>query len=290
MTISRILSVDLGNYNTKTSAKKVFESRFEKVKIDKESFGSKEVLIYNNEKYLMEKGFWDLGYNKAEKDYMPCLLTAIAKSFPTLKNITGLGVVLGLPLTQLKNKDKIISDLEGKTFEFNYNGVNKIVEFAKVGVIGEGFSSIYTLSESDRTDDILLVDIGGRTINVVDYSDNEVENTDTFSLGMYDFYHEIHDELLADSNVGLEKVRRLIETNKLDTDVVEEKKKAFIEKLTNYLKPFNPQYKKIFFTGGGSLTLKEELKDFNDGSEFLNDVLFSNVLGNKMLAEMSWGE
>lgn len=288
--ITRILSVDLGNYNTKTSNKVLFESRFEEG--NAEAFDGQDILQFNNKRYLMEKGIWDLDYDKANKDYMPCLLTAIAKSFPRLNNITGLGIVLGLPLNQLKNKDKIIEELEGNTFKFTFNNKEKTVEFVKVGVIGEGFSSIYTLTETERQESILLVDIGGRTINIVEYEDGNVQNTNTLSFGMYNFYKDVQTELLSGKAVSIEKVRGLVEKKKVDEAAVSKLKEKFVANLVNNLKPHNPEFKEIYFTGGGAMTLKKELQEAykEENANFLNDLLFSNVLGNKLLADTIWGE
>ena len=287
--ITRILSVDLGNYNTKTSNKVLFESRFEEG--NAEAFDGQDILEFNDKRYLMEKGIWDLDYDKANKDYMPCLLTAIAKSFPRLNNITGLGIVLGLPLNQLKNKDKIIEELEGNTFRFTFNNKEKTVEFVKVGVIGEGFSSIYTLTETERQESILLVDIGGRTINIVEYEDGNVQNTNTIPLGMYNFYEDVQKELLNRNPVSIENVRGLIEKKKInDEATITKLKQKFVGNLVNNLKTHNPEFKEIYFTGGGAMTLKKELQEAYAHANFLNDLLFSNVLGNKLLADTIWGE
>lgn len=287
--ITRILSVDLGNYNTKTSSKVLFESRFEEG--NSEAFDGQDILEFNDKRYLMEKGIWDLDYDKANKDYMPCLLTAIAKSFPRFNNITGLGIVLGLPLNQLKNKDKIIEELEGNTFNFTFNNKEKTVEFVKVGVIGEGFSSIYTLTETERQESILLVDIGGRTVNIVEYEDGNVQNTNTLPLGMYNFYKDVQKELLNRNPVSIENVRGLIEKKKIDDEATITKlKQKFVGNLVNNLKTHNPEFKEIYFTGGGAMTLKKELQEAYTNANFLNDLLFSNVLGNKLLADTIWGE
>ena len=267
--ITRILSVDLGNYNTKTSNKVIFESRFKKVGIAEEVFGV-DYLILEDEKFLIEQGAWDLDYDKTLKNYKPCLLAAIAKSYgKTVKTIDGIGLVLGLPLTQLKNKDKLINDLQGKQFEINYNGVKKVIGIEKVAVVGEGFSSVYTLSESERNDDILLVDLGGRTANIVDYSSGAVEDTGTIPSGLYDFYEEVQAKLLSDTDIKIEKVRNLVDKKKVDEDKVKEIKVNFINELANNLKPYNPQFKQLWFTGGGSATLKEEIKDKYTDAKFV---------------------
>lgn len=289
--IARILSVDLGNYNTKTSNKIIFESRFKET--DEVATGDEDIIEYDGRRYFMEQGQWDLDFNKVNKNYLPCLFYSVVKSFPKYNNINNLGLVLGLPLSQLKNKDKLKESLEGNTFNFKYKGKDKTISIAKVGIIGEGFSSIYTLSESERNEPILLVDIGGGTINVVEYLNGKVQRTKTLKYGMYRFYEDIWKEALSETRVEIEDVRGLLESGRINDDIRAAEVKAkreFVERLQNDLKVFDPEFKEVFFTGGGAMTLKDELREQYQDCKFTNDLLFSNVLGNKILADALWGD
>lgn len=289
--IARILSVDLGNYNTKTSNKIIFESRFKET--DEVATGDEDIIEYDGRRYFMEQGQWDLDFNKVNKNYLPCLFYSVVKSFPKYNNINNLGLVLGLPLSQLKNKDKLKESLEGNTFNFKYKGKDKIISISKVGIIGEGFSSIYTLSESERNEPILLVDIGGGTINVVEYLNGKVQRTKTLKYGMYRFYEDIWKVALSETRVEIEDVRGLLESGRINDDIRAAEVKAkreFVERLQNDLKVFDPEFKEVFFTGGGAMTLKDELREQYQDCKFTNDLLFSNVLGNKILADALWGD
>lgn len=285
--LSRVLSIDLGNYNTKTSKKVIFESRFKET--EDVANGSEELIEFDGKRYFLEQGAWDLDFDKINKNYYPCLFQAIVKSYPNYNKITELGIVLGLPLSQLKKKDAFKEALEGKIFKFKYKGIEKEINISKVGIIGEGFSSIYTLSESERNDAILLVDIGGGTINIVDYDEMKVQETTTLRYGMYNFYEDIWNEALSGTRIKIERVRKLVEDNKIDESIVNKAKSDFVTRLKNDLKIFDPQFKTIYFTGGGSMTLKNELIVTYPDCKFTTDLLFSNVLGNKILADTLWG-
>ena len=50
----------------------------------------------------------------------------------------------------------------------------------------------------------------------------------------------------------------------------------------------NRDYYKIWFTGGGSIELKEAILRLEPSANFMKDALFTNVNGNKRIALSQW--
>lgn len=278
-----ILAVDLGNYNIKTSEGIVFESRFQEV--EKEDFDT-ELLELNNKFYKMESGSFENEFNKAKKNYFPNLLYAISKSVD--KDSEQLDLVLGVPASNMGISKELKNDLENKTFKFNLFGIEKEFKINKVATVAEGLSSFYTLKKEERLKDVLILDIGGRTINVCTFSKGKNIVKFTQPKGMLDLYLMVQERYNKDgNNADIEEIIRLIENSTINFD---EEKQQFIKEQINKikLKISNFSTYKIWVTGGGSLELQEALRDNVGEINYIPDSLFSNVKGNKNIAEAKW--
>ena len=178
--------MDLGNYNIKLEDIS-FVSTF--ADLDAADQSEENILEFQGHKYRMEyEGSFDAEFNKAKKDYVPNLLWGLDKSGAVDGDKYRL--ILGLPLTNLGQSEKLIEDLKGKSFTFTTSSTKTII-IEEVYVVGEGISSYYVLPASIREEDLVIVDIGGRTTNVVEYSKKRVKETDTVNMGMIDFYDKI---------------------------------------------------------------------------------------------------
>lgn len=278
-----ILAVDLGNYNIKTSEGIIFESRFQEV--EKEDFDT-ELLELDNKFYKMESGSFENEFNKAKKNYFPNLLYAISKSVD--KDSEQLDLVLGVPASNMGISKDLKNDLENKTFKFNLFGIEKEIKINKVATVAEGLSSFYTLKKEERLKDVLILDIGGRTINVCTFSKGKNIVKFTQPKGMLDLYLMVQERYNKDgNNADIEEIIRLIENSTINCA---EEKQQFIKDQINKikLKISNFSTYKIWVTGGGSLELQEALRDNVGEINYIPDSLFSNVKGNKNIAEAKW--
>ena len=253
--------IDLGNYNTKGVADGEdfqFISTFEEY--DSADTSEKKVLVYNDKNYRMEfeKDF-DGEYNKALKDYMPNLLWGLDKS--GVQNGEHIRLLLGLPITSLGQADKIKNDLVGKSFTFKTTE-EKTIHIDEVVIVGEGISSYYMLPKEDREKDLVLIDIGGRTTNVVEYKNKRIVNKDTFPTGTIDFYNRAKNKFNNENgeNVETHSVRHYIQQGVIP--VYTELEDEFIKELMNKIKtPFNLGLGKlIVFTGGGSIDFRRAIE------------------------------
>lgn len=288
----KTLAVDLGNWNTKTNKRVVFESRYSGEKLQNRL--NENIIEYNGNEYFMEKASWDKEFNKANKNYMPNLLYAIYRSFPNEDKLK-LNIVLGLPLTQLALKEKLKEQLADKTFDFKFNGKEKTVSICKVGVVAEGFSSIFTIPDSER-DDILLIDIGGRTINIIEYYDNRPQKKETLTYGIFEFYQAVLETQSAlGKNLTIEDMRRVVSKGWINQEYITPCKEELVRRIKNDIKQnFKIDMFNIYFTGGGSAILRDELdKEFMLESgksrvNFLPEPVFTNVLGNYTIVKTMW--
>lgn len=281
-----ILAIDLGNYNIKTSEGISFSSRFTEG-VSENPVGE-EIIKFNEKTYTMTKGVFDNTFDKSKKEYLPNLLYAIAKS--SSSKDTEFDIVLGVPLDNLGITNNLKEELENKEFEFEYNGKEKKIKINRVATVGEGISTYYNLNENDRDKDCLIIDIGGRTVNVCSFIDKKLDKKFTIIDGMINLYDNIKlKENLIGKNYKTEDIERLIKRG-IITDIENEKIK-FINGILNQVQLYIDRNTfDIFFTGGGSIELKEDLAKILPNAVFVENALFSNVNGNKEIAKIQWSE
>lgn len=280
-----ILAVDLGNYNIKTSEGVIFESRYQEV--EKEDFDN-ELVEIENRFYKMEYGEFENEFNKAKKNYLPNLLYAISKSID--ENEIEVDLVLGVPASNLGITSEIKNDIEDKNFKFKVFGQEKKVKINRVATVAEGLSSFYTLKKEERLKDLIILDIGGRTFNVCAFSKGKTLLKFTQPGGMLDLYSMVQENYNKfGNNANIEEIVRLIENGTINC---EEEKVRFVKDQINKikLKISNLNTFKIFVTGGGSLELQQGLRTVLGEINYIPDTIFSNVKGNKMIAELKWGK
>lgn len=276
-------TIDLGNYNIKLSEDVKFISSY--IEFDGADTSESNILEYNGKKYAMEfENDFDGEFNKVKKSYEPNLLWALDKA--GAKDGDAYRLILGLPLNNLGQAQTLKDNLIGKDFTYTTNST-KTIHIEDVVVVGEGISSYYMLPATDREKDLIIIDLGGRTANVVEYKNKRVVNKDTLNIGMIDFYDEIKVKFNNEEgqNVETYQVKHLI-----DTGVIEQYKTvedSFVNTLMNKVKvKFNIGLgKQIVFTGGGSLTLRNALERYNKNFKFIDNPLYSNVKGNLKIAK-----
>lgn len=279
------LAVDLGNFNTKTSEEICFISAHTKdIQID----GNAEIIEFEGVKYAIGTGAFDKEYNKAAKDYMPNLLYAIAKSTEESE----INLALGLPITQLGQSDEIKKKLEGETFNYKYNKIDKSIHIHKVAIIAEGLSSFYSFSPTEQKKDVTVIDIGGRTINIVTIAEGKVLNKDTLTYGVLSLYKDICNMVNnAGGKLVEERVNIKLSWGELDNylDDIEKLKTVFMDRIKNDLKDLDIA-PNIIFVGGGSSFIGDIIFTMypNKKSKIVDDPVFANVKGNLKIVNSMW--
>ena len=283
-----ILAIDLGNYNIKTSEGIHFISTF--AEFDGIDPGERKLLNYNGKDYVMElKSSFDNEFNKTKKNYIPNLLWAINRSLP--RGVDSVSIVLGIPVENLGTVNKFKEELENKKFTFRVKGNEKrSILINKVAVVAEGVSSFYTLPETERMNDTLIIDIGGRTTNVVSFKNGRIEHKKQINKGMINYYEDVASKYNSKGEcVNTEDIKNLIEKGIVDIDTVTFYKNELVKYIFNQVKTkCNRDYYKIWFTGGGSIELKETILRLEPNANFMANALFTNVNGNKRIALTQW--
>lgn len=284
----KILTVDLGNYNINTCERIMFPATFTEGK--PENPQGEEIITIDGVHYCMAKECaFDFEFNKNKKNYKPNLFYAIEKSMKGKEK--HINLVLGVPVENFGVGNDFKTDLESQEFEFEINGDKRKVIINKVAVVGEGISSYYTLSEQDRSGDIMIIDIGGRTINVVTFRNGKLEHKKQINMGMLDFYESVKTRHNSKHGDNLETEQMYSYIKKGMVEVNHEDEVKFLMDAFNRIKQVaNRDFYKIYFTGGGSITLEDTIKELEPRGTIMEDALFTNVNGNKAIAEAQWGE
>ena len=105
---------------------------------------------------------------------------------------------------------------------------------------------------------------------------------------MLNFYEKVQTkENSKGNNISVVDVESLIEENRIYD--VEDLKVDFIKNIINELKlSINTQNYEVFFTGGGTIVLKDIIAKRIKRANIINNALFSNVNGNKAIADVKW--
>lgn len=185
----------------------------------------------------------------------------------------------------MNNSSRFINRLKNSSFNFLVNGTSRTININKVVVLVEGFISQYMI-ESNK-EDIFICDIGSRTINYVTIINGKTEYNYTERLGILDLYANIKDIENSKGEDFLEEdIERLIKNGRIVVD-----SKVYLDFLKLILNRIqakvNIRNYKVYFTGGGSLVLKEYI-EANTPANILENAQFSNVLGAHKIAEIGW--
>lgn len=289
-----ITVVDLGNYNVKAmnslAVKSIFKSNISR---DYESYPDafKHIKIDGEYTYF-EKGTFIMEYIKTKKDYTAQLMYSIASLNEEVDEIKT-NLTLLLPISEIQEKNKYIDGIKGKTFDCSVKlktKRNKKIIIEDVMVLPEGYVIYFKLGEKYKTSSIVIIDIGGRTTNLVAMVNGEPKVLKTLKIGALDFYAKIR-ELHADKEYNLEDIERLIKEGKI---VVTDKQIAqFANDILNQIKQHIKleHYEHVLFAGGGALIIEKIIKDIlPDNCEIVDEPLESNMEGAMEASKLAWNE
>lgn len=273
--------VDLGNYNTKYFAdrKGSFSSKINtKFNSNSEMYESVDI---NGQLTYIGVGEYEREYSKVEKNYIPKLMYAIDKA----TSESDVNLCLLLPIGQMPNKDKFINTLKGNSFSCNINSKSRTININKVAVLPEGYVSFFSLE--DNNDDVLIIDIGSRTINYSSFIDRKIEKSFTERLGVFDLYTTIKEIQNATGEDYIEEdIERLVNNNRINVDS-NIYKDFFMDILNRTKTKVNIKNYNVVFVGGGALILKPYIQANTLATVHL-DAVYANVIGAYTLCENVW--
>lgn len=285
------IGIDVGNGYTKFGNEK-FASRVKVGEINK--FGKKKSELHNVEyegiHYIVGQGAIFTGDNRYfTKEYEICLLTAIAlyckKDFPKESIVVGLpekkqkllGSKIEEYLKSLGQKQIIVDD---KKYTIRIENVIAFIEGA------------YPILE-EIEDNVIVIDNGAGTINVSQWEDLSILNSQMYNESMYKMYADIAGYL--NSNKGTDY--KPMDVQKFfndETIIIDQKEvditdtraiiKSYIKEIASYIRnDFDyKSAKKIYLMGGGGADTitywQDELKiSFVDNPQFINAKIYDAI-------------
>lgn len=290
------LAIDFGNRNFKLIYKKGDKLKFDLIQsrftTEKQlDYSNCEYIKLNDTVYVLEQGDYDFEFDKTNKVYLPFLLAAICRATDLDK--IEVELMIGAPAEMVLGKRQTFKEqLEGKTFEFEYNSTKKCIRIERIGVIAEGFSTYFALSNEARNKkNIGIVDIGGRTVNIVTFINGKQDKVFTLNKGMLDIKTDL---LKIEKAKGKDYDINNIE-NMLDNNIIQisnNVKEAFVNNIINVAKSYKIDIDLYNWhcVGGGSIDFGSEILEKYFGKSCVaENALYSNVLGYYNFMVAKWG-
>ena len=287
-----ITVIDLGNYNVKGINLEGKQTSFKSnVSRDYEAYPDGFNYINIDGEYtFFEKGNFSKEYIKTKKDYIAQLLYAISKLNED-KDLIETNLTLLLPIAEMEHNKKYVEDLKGKEFNFTVKTSKKVIKKIKIKdvfVVPEGYASYFTLEDSIKKSNVLILDIGGRTTNLVAMDNGKPQVLNTYKIGVLDFYLKLKN-INADKEYKLEDIEKAI--NKGDIKVSRKYLAAFTNDIINEVS-INVNlnhYNNVIFTGGGSLIIEDVIKENLPKQCILaKEPLYTNIKGSLIAAKEIW--
>jgi|GEM_PF-1257657 len=225
-------------------------------------------------------------YDKTNKEnFIPQLMYSICKA--NKEDVIKTNLCLMLPIMQMANKNKLKELIDkNKQLKLKFNGKDKEVNIQDTLILPEGYASYFCLTPEQKKGDICILDLGSRTINIAIFENGKVVKLQTIKLGSYDFYTKIKN--IENKDYTEEDIQRLID-NKIIT-VNPKEYESFLGNILNAIKPYvNLDTYKVYWTGGTSLMLQEQIKQLKlQNSTILENASTSNVDGALVASGMVW--
>ena len=213
------------------------------------------------------------------------LLTALAKITAGNAKSNEYNIVISLPVDEFKNK-KLKNEIKEMvkswgSEKITVDGVERIINIDNFEIFCEG--CIISLDLDNFKDkDVIVVDIGGYTWDLIGFHNLKRENSSSENKGVITLKDSIYQKFKEKYfvNLGEEEKERFFkavinsENYKINDEVVDTREyQAFID---NYIieifnkinRTFDINNKEIFFIGGGSIELKNYLENHKKNYKF----------------------
>lgn len=274
-----IISINNGYWATKVITSKerfIFDSKAE-LAADEYT----NTFIVDGNKYKVGEGRRDIGLDKsANVIQLACISKALSKStYDEYKIITS------LPANIYINKD------ERKNYTNNIKTLNPKIKDVKIYM--EGAAAQLADLEWYKEKLVVLIDIGGLTINIMIFEDGKLVSgtQDTFNLGTIILDNKIRAALTSAmcDNYTDYQIPYLFNSDdqKIKKVIAEEIEKHFEEIDQAIKKKGYPSRIQQRFTGGGALRLKKYIMDVLHGY-IGKDPVWENAQGQFMLGSVVW--
>ena len=283
------IGIDLGNGYTKYGNKK-FASRVRLGKSLNIGDKSEDVfdVVYNGISYIVGEGeIFTTDKRIYGEDYLLCLFTAIANSTPD--KMIEADICVGLPIIKYMSPDrtKLEEHLKGKNgiTKITVDGIEKVISIRDVVVFMEGAYVI----ESKEKRNVVTIDIGAGTVNIIQWENQRPIKYDTKSKSFYNLHGKIANHLkqtgrgdvpveYIEQNLGASEI--FIDQKMVDiSDTHHIIRKHISELASSITNDFDlSKAVKIQLLGGGAIPTMQYWQDIlGDGVEIVPDGQFVNA-------------
>jgi plasmid segregation protein ParM len=283
--------IDVGNYSLKEFPGTNIKSL---VTTEENILDSKLCLECEGKTYYIGEGTFETELNKSNKNnFLPLLLTGIAlNSSDTFQQ-----VVCGLPINQYNANKEVLIDLvlSSRVRDIKLNGESRKLIITDFDVYPEGVGAYYSLGTSD---DVIIVDIGGRTTDIAFIVNKKLKDSSTVAVGTLNIYKDIADTLNAKYSLDLDILasERTIQRGYLQVDginvdlsfITDILKRNFTKINDELNMKFPARSEKIVLVGGGYKLFEKAFKKRYQNSYVADNPIYANSIGFGKVADMLW--
>lgn len=287
-----ILGLDLGTYNTKTSTEFICRSVYSEN--TRFNIRNKNIIEYDGTRYQIGVGKLDTEIVKANrKNQIPLFLYAVANS---VSNRAKVKLVMGLPQFQLENDEQVkqIKETYIGKFEFKMAGEDRNFEILDIRIYPEGMGAYYTIDQDLSNKDVILIDIGGSTFNILLFKNNEFIKAKSLPFGSMNLTSDILARVLSihGGRHNLDDIANYVQRGRVgktnDTMLYKaELARPYIDELVSLLTLEFPKNDADYYISGGGVTMFAEAitEQLGNNINLIGDYLFANATGFKMIGE-----
>lgn len=268
-----IIGGDIGHKNAKMcfghkeSDTDIFKSTVGDVRNDVLGKNKDIIVTYNGRELAIgtDYGAYSVEDDKSKDEvFKICLFTAIARVMT--KDVENISLVTGLPINYYKRyKDALVESLEGETIKLIYRERTKVINFSHIKPYPES-AGVVLLDKDNFKGPVIVIDIGGRTVDVSYFEDKKLVKTGSYDLGMLTVYSTIvkHINEKYPTDYSVLDGEKIIENKFIvaeDKEIVFNPERFLKEHAAEILRrvrldfPWKTSKKK--FIGGGSIDLKD---------------------------------
>lgn len=288
----QIVGLDLGYTYTKTSNMDIFPSLCTKT----EPLLGGQPVTFDGETYYVGDGTGTVDLNKIDAEVTKaCLFYALS-----LMSDKDINLVTGLPISQYRTQEQEFKDmiLSNRFKSVSANGKTKMVYINDVIVFPQGAGALYS---QDINSDAIVIDVGGRTVDIAYFELNKekrkLEKSGTLYSGMLSLYTEIIAQVNTKYELSLppkyaEHVLLnglTIEGEEQDISFLAPTIAEHVDKICEEVRVNYPhKTTDIYLCGGGGEILYRAFDRRFKGIKLMENSQFANAIGFRKVGEAIW--
>lgn len=295
----QIVAIDHGNKQVKGEYGYKYESGYSESSIIPAT--SSNLLKYEGRYFSVGQNRFNIMDNKAlDEKFLILTLPTIANTLNNLElKRADICLAAGLPIINFSRlKDSFRNSLMKERLQFEYVNIFYDVTIKEVFIFPQCISGAITKLKDYQNMTVILVDIGGGTIDytIMEKGVPNIQKTGSQNMGIIHLFNEIKQEILTTKGIMIEEsqIEDIILNNYnplfLDENIVNiviGRTKKYVDSLIWKLREENFETKAnpVVFLGGGAQLLKNYFPANKNLSYFEVLSEFANVEGFKLLAK-----